>query len=52
MGPLVPNIISNEFNLIVALIAGIGFGFTLEQAGFSSTKKIGWIILRLRFYRA
>ena len=40
MGPLVPNIISNEFNLIVALIAGIGFGFTLEQAGFSSTKKL------------
>src|SRR5665648_4136 len=40
MGPLVPYIISNEFNLIVALIAGIGFGFVLEQAGFSSTKKL------------
>ncbi len=40
MGPLVPNIISNEFNLIVALFAGIGFGFVLEQAGFSSTKKL------------
>ena len=40
MGPLVPFIISNEFNLIVALIAGIGFGFVLEQAGFSSTKKL------------
>ena len=40
MGPLVPFIISNEFNLIIALIAGIGFGFTLEQAGFSSTKKL------------
>jgi hypothetical protein len=40
MGPLVPFIISNEFNLIIALFAGIGFGFVLEQAGFSSTKKL------------
>ena len=40
MGPLVPFIISNEFNLIIALIAGFGFGFVLEQAGFSSTKKL------------
>lgn len=40
MGPLVPIILSNEFNLIIALIAGIGFGFVLEQAGFSSTKKL------------
>ncbi len=40
MGPLVPFIFSNEFNLIIALLAGIGFGFTLEQAGFSSTKKL------------
>lgn len=40
MAPLVPYILSNEFSLIVALIAGIGFGFVLEQAGFSSTKKL------------
>lgn len=40
MAPLVPNIISNEFNLVIALLAGIGFGFVLEQAGFSSTKKL------------
>lgn len=40
MGPLVPYLISNEFNLIIALLAGIGFGFVLEQAGFSSTKKL------------
>ena len=40
MGPLVPFIISNEFNLIIALLAGIGFGFVLEQAGFSSTRKL------------
>lgn len=40
MGPLVPYIISNEFNLIIALFIGIAFGFILEQAGFSSTKKL------------
>ncbi|MDA3928269.1 MAG: YeeE/YedE thiosulfate transporter family protein [Prolixibacteraceae bacterium] len=40
MAPLVPYIISNEFNLIIALIIGFGFGFILEQAGFSSTKKL------------
>lgn len=40
MAPLVPIIFSNEFNLIIALIAGIGFGFALEQAGFSSTRKL------------
>ena len=40
MGPLVPEIIGNELNLIVALIIGIGFGFILEQAGFSTSKKL------------
>lgn len=40
MGPLVPEILSNEFNLIVALFVGIGFGWILEQAGFSTTKKL------------
>jgi len=40
MGPLVPDIISNEFNFIIAIILGMGFGFALEQAGFGSTKKL------------
>lgn len=40
MGPLVPDIISNEFNFLIALIMGVGFGFALEQAGFSSTRKL------------
>ncbi|SMO62569.1 hypothetical protein SAMN06265379_103455 [Saccharicrinis carchari] len=40
MGPLVPDIISGEFNFMIALIVGIGFGFALEQAGFASTKKL------------
>lgn len=40
MAPLVPDIISPEFNLVIALIVGIGFGYALEQAGFSSTRKL------------
>ncbi len=40
MGPLVPDIIGNELNFIVALFIGIAFGFILEQAGFSSSKKL------------
>jgi rhodanese-related sulfurtransferase len=40
MGPLVPDFIGNELNLIVAIFCGIGFGFVLEQAGFSTSKKL------------
>lgn len=40
MGPLVPDIISQNLNFIVALVIGIFFGAILEQAGFSSTKKL------------
>ncbi len=40
MGPLVPDIISNDLNFIVALVIGILFGAILEQAGFSTSKKL------------
>ncbi len=40
MGPLVPDLISNNLNFIVALIIGILFGVILEQAGFSTSKKL------------
>ncbi|MGE5861207.1 MAG: YeeE/YedE thiosulfate transporter family protein, partial [Ignavibacteria bacterium] len=40
MGPLVPDIIGNELNFIAALFIGIAFGFILEQAGFSTSKKL------------
>ncbi|MFA7421187.1 MAG: YeeE/YedE thiosulfate transporter family protein [Melioribacteraceae bacterium] len=40
MGPLVPEIIGNELNFVVALFIGIAFGFVLEQAGFSTSKKL------------
>jgi rhodanese-related sulfurtransferase len=40
MGPLVPEIFSNEFSLVIAFLVGIGFGFILEQAGFSTSRKL------------
>ncbi len=40
MGPLVPDIVSPNLNYIVALIIGIFFGAILEQAGFSTSKKL------------
>ena len=41
MGPIIPLLeISNEINLLIAFLIGIGFGFTLEQAGFSSSRKL------------
>ncbi|MCK9280042.1 MAG: YeeE/YedE family protein [Melioribacteraceae bacterium] len=40
MGPLVPDVIGNELNFVVALFIGIAFGFILEQAGFSTSKKL------------
>ena len=32
--------ISPEFDLVIAVLLGAGFGFVLEQAGFSSTRKL------------
>lgn len=40
MGPLVPDIISPTLNYIIALVIGFLFGMILEQAGFSTSKKL------------
>jgi len=41
MGPLITQgIINPEWNSMIAFIVGIGFGFALEQAGFSSSRKM------------
>ncbi|MDT3739499.1 MAG: YeeE/YedE thiosulfate transporter family protein [Candidatus Kapabacteria bacterium] len=40
MGPLVPDLVSNNLNFIVALVIGVFFGAILEQAGFSTSKKL------------
>lgn len=43
MGPFVPDLISDQLNLVVALFIGIAFGFVLEQAGFSSPRKLAGV---------
>ncbi len=44
MGPLAPNeLISENTNLFLAFIIGIGFGFVLEQSGFSSSRKLAGV---------
>ncbi len=44
MGPLIANeIISENTNLLLAFFIGIGFGFVLEQAGFSSSRKLAGV---------
>ncbi len=41
MGPIIPiNDISMEINFLIAFLVGLGFGFALEQAGFSSSRKL------------
>ncbi|MGA9115340.1 MAG: rhodanese-like domain-containing protein [Bacteroidota bacterium] len=40
MGPLVPDVITDELNLVVGFLAGLAFGFILEQAGFSSSRRL------------
>ncbi len=43
MGPFVPDPISDQLNLVVALLLGIGFGAVLEQAGFSSSRRLAGV---------
>jgi uncharacterized membrane protein YedE/YeeE len=43
MGPFVRDLISDQLNLVVALLLGIGFGFVLEQAGFSSSRRLAGV---------
>jgi len=43
MGPFVPELISDQLNLVVALVLGIAFGIVLEQAGFSSSRKLAGV---------
>ncbi|HVO12881.1 MAG TPA: YeeE/YedE thiosulfate transporter family protein [Vicinamibacteria bacterium] len=40
MAPLVPDLLSNELNILSGLLIGIAFGYVLEQAGFSSSRRL------------
>ena len=44
MGPLIPQeIIAEGWNFFIAFVVGVGFGFVLEQAGFSSSRKLAGV---------
>lgn len=44
MGPLIPQgIIGSQWDLVIALLIGIAFGFVLESAGFSSSRKLAGV---------
>ncbi len=44
MGPLIPNdLLSHEWNFIIAIIIGIAFGYILEASGFSSSRKLAGV---------
>jgi len=44
MGPLIPQeIISEGWNFFIAFVIGIGFGISLEQAGFTSSRKMAGV---------
>jgi len=56
MGPLTPDILNTEINYIIALILGFFFGYILEAAGFSSSRKLAglfygydFVVLRVFF---
>ncbi len=44
MGPLYPQeLINSEFNILIGLLIGIGFGFILEASGFTNTRKLAGV---------
>ncbi len=57
MAPFIPEgLVNPQLNLFFALILGIGFGYILEQAGFSSSRKLAgvfygydFVVLRVFF---
>lgn len=56
MGPLIPNdILSAEWNYIIAILIGMAFGYIMEATGFSSSRKLvgvfyGYDFTVLRFF--
>jgi rhodanese-related sulfurtransferase len=57
MAPFIPEgLVNPELNLFFALVLGVGFGYVLEQAGFSSSRKLAgvfygydFVVLRVFF---
>ena len=40
MGPLIPGILSDQWNNIIAILMGTAFGYVSESSGFSSSRKL------------
>ncbi len=44
MGPLIPHeLLSPEWNNVIALIIGVAFGYLMEASGFSSSRKLAGV---------
>lgn len=60
MGPLIPQgFVNPDLNLFFAFVIGLGFGYVLENAGFSSSRKLAgvfygydFVVLRVFFTAA
>ena len=60
MGPLIPQgFVNPDLNLLFAFVIGLGFGYVLENAGFSSSRKLAgvfygydFVVLRVFFTAA
>jgi len=49
MAPLVPDLVSNELSILSALLIGMAFGYVLEQAGFSSSRRLAGLFYAYDF---
>jgi uncharacterized membrane protein YedE/YeeE len=50
MGPLIPNdIITGDWNFVIALLLGVAFGFILEASGFSSSRNLAGVFYGYNF---
>ncbi len=50
MGPLIPNeIITGQWDFVIALLIGGAFGFVLEASGFSSSRNIAGVFYGYNF---
>jgi len=50
MGPLIPlEIITGQWDFVIALLIGSAFGFILEASGFSSSRNIAGVFYGYNF---
>ncbi|WP_319500759.1 YeeE/YedE thiosulfate transporter family protein [uncultured Draconibacterium sp.] len=50
MGPLIPNgVIGGGWDLVIAILLGVAFGFILEASGFSSSRNLAGVFYGYNF---